>query len=441
MGAEAAPSCRPGAGRSLVPEGQHPVAASARPPAPLRPSGPPRPLGIAFQSPGLESRGACAGWLASRTPMRWWRRALHSAHSSAASRVQAAPAQISEASWSERNPSHLTSGKEPFLTMSSIAIAEPDGDEQDRGASKLIFFLFVFGAVLLCVGLLLSIFGYQACQYEPLPDCNMVLKIAGPSCAVIGLGAVILARSRARLQLLVRRRQGNQVDSDQAFLCGESRQFAQCLIFGFLFLTSGLLVSILGIWVPGCSSDWAQDLLNETDTISAEPQICGFLSLQIMGPLIVLMGLCFFVVAHVKKKNNLSVSQDASESEEGHGPSTEPVQVTVGDSVIIFPPPPPPYFPESSTSAGSQSPGANSLLPTDSPPPYFSLFSHGTSALENQDTAHEQEHEFVYTISGPHSPPEITHAPRVLLELPPRYEEKETPTATSLSLPSELSAP
>ncbi|XP_033617271.1 transmembrane protein 171 isoform X1 [Fukomys damarensis] len=326
--------------------------------------------------------------------------------------------------------------------MSTIAIAEPDGDERDRRTSKLVFFLFVFGAVLLCVGLLLSIFGYQACQYEPLPDCSMVLKVAGPSCAVVGLGAVILARSRARLQLLVGRRRGNQVDSNQAFLCGESRQFAQCLIFGFLFLTSGLLISILGIWVPGCSSDWAQDPLNETDTTNTESQICGFLSLQIMGPLIVLMGLCFFVVAHVKKKNNLSVSQDASESEEGHVPSTEPVHVTVGDSVIIFPPPPPPYFPESSTSAGSQSPGANSLLPTDSPPPYFSLFSHGrTLAPENRDGASEQEHEFIYTISGTHSPPEISHTPRVSLELPPRYEEKETPTATFLSPPSGPSAP
>uniref|UniRef100_A0A8C2VKW4 Transmembrane protein 171 n=2 Tax=Chinchilla lanigera TaxID=34839 RepID=A0A8C2VKW4_CHILA len=321
--------------------------------------------------------------------------------------------------------------------MSSTAIAEPDGDQWDRRASKLVFFLFVFGAVLLCVGVLLSVFGYQACQHEPLPNCSMVLKIAGPSCAVVGLGAVILARSRARLQLLAGRWRGDQASSDQAFLCGESRQFAQCLIFGFLFLTSGLLISILGIWVPGCSSSWTQDLVNETDTSNAEPQICGLLSLQIMGPLVVLVGLCFFVVAHVKKKNNLSTSQDASESEEGHTPGTEPVQVTVGDSVIIFPPPPPPYFPESSASAGSLSSGANNLLPADSPPPYDSLFNHGgTSAPESQGAACEQGCGFVYTISGMHSPSEISHMLRVSLESPPRYEEKENTTATPLSVPS-----
>nr|XP_030701361.1 transmembrane protein 171 isoform X2 [Globicephala melas] len=214
--------------------------------------------------------------------------------------------------------------------MSPAAAAEPDGVQGDRRVTKLIFFLFVIGAILLCVGVLLSIFGFQACQYETLPDCSMVLKISGPACAVIGLGAVVLARSRARLQRSEERLRGNRGASDRAFLCGESRQFVQCLIFGFLFLTSGMLISVLGIWVPGCGSDWVQEPLNETDTADSEPQICGFLSLQILGPLIVLVGLCFFVVAHVKKRNNSNVGQDASESEERQTQNMEPVQVTVG---------------------------------------------------------------------------------------------------------------
>ncbi|XP_070268270.1 transmembrane protein 171 isoform X3 [Myotis yumanensis] len=259
----------------------------------------------------------------------------------------------------------------------SPAAAEPDGVQRDRHVSMLIFFLFVFGAILLFVGVLLSIFGFQACQYKPHPDCSLVLKVAGPACAAVGLGAVILARSRALLQFRQGRCRGNRADSDRPFICGESRQFAQCLIFGFLFLTSGMLISILGIWVPGCGSDWEQEPLNETDTADEEPQICGFLSLQIMGPLIVLMGLCFFVVAHVKKRNNLNEGQNASESEERQTQNTEPVQVTVGDAVIIFPPPPPPYFPESSASAVTRSPGADSLLPNENPPSYYSIFNHG----------------------------------------------------------------
>ncbi|XP_006985831.2 transmembrane protein 171 isoform X2 [Peromyscus maniculatus bairdii] len=325
--------------------------------------------------------------------------------------------------------------------MSSVVTTEPDGDQRDRHVSKLIFFLFLFGAVLLCVGVLLSIFGYQACQHKALSHCNMVLKIAGPSCAVIGLGAVILARSRARLHLREGQRRGLQ-DPDQSFICGESRQFAQCLIFGFLFLTSGMLISILGIWVPGCGADWEREPLNETDTGETEPQICGFLSLQIMGPLIVLVGLCFFVVAHVKKKNNLSSSRDTSEIEGGHAHSMEPVHITVGDSVIIFPPPPPPYFPESS-SGSPPPPGVNSLHPrAENPPSYCSLFHHGrTPTPESQGAASERERELIYTISGPGSPSESSYPGHLPLDLPPRYEEKETAPATPTDAPSEPSPP
>ncbi|XP_021503192.1 transmembrane protein 171 isoform X2 [Meriones unguiculatus] len=321
--------------------------------------------------------------------------------------------------------------------MSSVGTAEPDGDQRDRHVSKLIFFLFVLGAVLLCVGVLLSIFGYQACQHKPLSHCSMVLKIAGPSCAVMGLGAVILARSRARLRLREGQRRGQQ-DPDQSFFCGESRQFAQCLIFGFLFLTSGMLISILGIWVPGCGSDWAPEPLNETDTGETEPQICGFLSLQIMGPLIVLVGLCFFVVAHVKKKNNLSSSRESSEMEGGHTLSTEPVHITVGDSVIIFPPPPPPYFPE--PSAGTPSPGAHGSHQVENPPSYSSLFNHSRiPAPEGQGTASERERELIFTISGSGSSSESSRTGHLPLDLPPRYEEKETAPATPLAEPSEPS--
>ncbi|XP_004678275.1 PREDICTED: transmembrane protein 171 isoform X2 [Condylura cristata] len=320
--------------------------------------------------------------------------------------------------------------------MSPAAAAEPDEVRQDRHISKLIFFLFVFGAILLCVGVLLSLFGFQACQYETLPDCSMVLKVAGPSCAVVGLGAVILARSRARLQLRERQRRGAQVDPDQAFICGESRQFAQCLIFGFLFLTSGMLISILGIWVPGCGSAWAQEPLNDTDTAESRPQICGFLSLQIMGPLIVLLGLCFFVVAHVKKRNNLNVGQDTSESEERQNQNMEPVQVTVGDAVIIFPPPPPPYFPESTASAGTQA-----VFPNENPPSYYSIFSDGTPTPEGQGAASARDQEPIYTISGPTSFSEISQPAHVSSELPPGYEEKETAVTTSSSRSSEPSPP
>ncbi|KAM9695613.1 transmembrane protein 171 isoform 1-T2 [Trichechus inunguis] len=326
--------------------------------------------------------------------------------------------------------------------MSPTAAAEPSGDQQERHVSKLVFFLFVFGAILLCLGVLLSIFGFQVCQYGAFLNCSPVLKATGPTCAVIGLGTVILARSWARLQLLAGHLRGNQADPDGAFICGQSRQFAQYLILGFLFLTSGLLISIVGIWIPGCGSGWAQEPQNETDTADSEPHICGLLTLQITGPLIVLVGLCFFVVAHVKRRNRLSVSQDASESEEGQTQSTESIQVTVGDAVIIFPPPPPPYFPESSASSVTRSPLANSLLPNESPPSYDSIFNYGrTQTPEGQGAASERDCESIYTISGTSSPSEFSPTPHLPSESPPRYEEKETTTATFLSPSSEPSPP
>ncbi|KAM6224909.1 transmembrane protein 171 [Rhynchocyon petersi] len=324
--------------------------------------------------------------------------------------------------------------------MSPTAAAERNGDP-DRHVEKLIFFLFVFGAFLLCVGVLLSIVGFQACQYDALTNCSMVLKVAGPSCAVVGLGALILARSRSQLQFLEEQRRGSRADPHRPFLCGESRQFVQCLIFGFLFLTSGLLISVLGIWVPGCGSNWEQEPLNESGVTDPEARVCGLLTLQILGPLIVLVGLCFFVVAHVKKRNSLRSDQDVVESETGQTQSSEPVQVTVGDAVITFPPPPPSYFTESSASVGARSQRANGVLPSEDPPSYYSIFNYRTSTPGGQCAASEREIDSIYTISGTHSASEIPPAPHLWAELPPRYEEKEPSVAVSRSPSSEPSLP
>ncbi|XP_038621747.1 transmembrane protein 171 [Tachyglossus aculeatus] len=301
--------------------------------------------------------------------------------------------------------------------------AEPAEDAEGRRGSKIVFFLLVFGVVLLCTGILLSIFGFQTCQYETLTDCGTMLKIAGPSCAVIGASGIILARSRARLQLRERQRRGSTWDPDSFFICGESRQFAQFLIFGFLFLTSGMLISVLGIWVPSCHPGWHSDQGNQTDSASVESRGCGFLSLQIMGPLIVLIGLCFFVVAHIKKRHNLGPGQDGLENQEQRSQNPEPVQVTVGDAVIIFPPPPPPYFSESSTSSIGSSPVVHRLPLSENPPPYYSIFNYGARFPAIQGAASARARDSVYTISGPDSSSGISATPHPS-ESPPKYEEK-----------------
>ena len=55
----------------------------------------------------------------------------------------------------------------------------------------------------------------------------------------------------------------------------------------------------------------------------------------------------------------------------------------------------------------------------------------------DQGAASERDCELIYTISGTASSSETSHTLHLLSELPPRYEEKETATTTSLSPSSE----
>ncbi|XP_010082289.1 PREDICTED: transmembrane protein 171 [Pterocles gutturalis] len=318
--------------------------------------------------------------------------------------------------------------------MYPVAVPAP-GERNNGQHGKLIFFLFVFGAVLLCAGF--QVFVLQSCPSGTFSDCNGVLKAAGPVLAVAGLVCVLLARSRARLYIRQRQLQNEQVYS--LVFCHRSCQFAQFLIFGFLFLTSGMLVSILGIWVPGCSPSWHGIQLNHTVSSDVDLQGCGFLSLQIMGPLIVLTGLCFFVIAHVKKKQNFNLNQESCESEE-HPQSPETFQVTVGDAVMVFPPPPPPYFadPLSPTVTGCLM--SSGLPPSENPPPYHSIFSHGAQLADVERTVAVRDYETIYTISGTSSPSDISPMLYDSSESPPKYEEKASITNNQYSPSSSLSS-
>ncbi|XP_063996235.1 transmembrane protein 171 [Pogoniulus pusillus] len=305
--------------------------------------------------------------------------------------------------------------------MYPVAVPAPGGEGNNGQHGKLIFFLFVFGAVLLCAGFLLSVFILQSCPSGTFSDCNEFLKSAGPVLAIAGLVCVLLARSRARLYIRQRQLQNEQVYS--LVFCRGSCQFAQFLIFGFLFLTSGMLISILGIWVPGCSPSWHSIQLNHTDSSDLDLQGCGLLSLQIMGPLIVLTGLCFFVIAHVKKKQNLNLDQESCESEE-HTQSPESFQVTVGDAIMVFPPPPPPYFADPVSPIVTHCLMSSGLPTSENPPPYHSIFSNGAQLADDEGTVATRDYETVYTISGSSSPSDIFPMLYLSSESPPKYEEK-----------------
>ncbi|NP_001086574.1 transmembrane protein 171 L homeolog isoform X1 [Xenopus laevis] len=297
-----------------------------------------------------------------------------------------------------------------------------------RHGSRFIFILFVFGVLLFCTGFLLSIFGFQSCTSDTLSGCSMTFKVVGPALAVVGLASVLMARSRARLEVRRREMAGDQTDPDTVFLCGESRQFIQFLIFGVLFVTSGILISVLGVWIPGCGLGSPHHNVNGT---VSDFKTCGFLSLQIMGPLIVLLGLCFFVVAHVKKRHNSSETDDSTTEDEPQTPTDEPFHITVGDSVIIFPPPPPPYFSDPSSQTTHH--GGSTLPRSENPPSYNSIFNtrvriNGQESVRVRDT--------VYTISLPSTSEGYTN-PSFSPEPPPKYEEKD-PCPTG---PTQASSP
>ncbi|NXH16702.1 TM171 protein, partial [Bucco capensis] len=308
--------------------------------------------------------------------------------------------------------------------MYPVAVSAPGGEENNEHR-KSVFFLFVLGAVLLCAGFLLSVFILQSCPSGTFSDCNEVLKAAGPVLAITGLVCILLARSRARLYIRQRELQNEQVYS--LVFCRGSCQFAQFLIFGFLFLTSGMLISILGIWVPGCSPSWHSIQLNYTVSSDVDLQGCGILSLQIMGLLIVLTGLCFFVIAHVKKKQNLNLNQESCESEE-HPESPEPFQVTVGEAVMVFPPPPPPYFADPVSPTLTHCLVSSGLPTSENPPPYHSIFSDGAQLADDERTVAVRDYETIYTISGSGSPSDILPVLYLSSESPPKYEEKASVT-------------
>lgn len=288
--------------------------------------------------------------------------------------------------------------------------------------------MYIFGGALFCAGFLLSVYVFQACKVGVQNYCTTTFKIVGPSLAVLGLASVVLAKSRSRMEATRRPLPDGETDPDHLFLFGESRQFFQCLVFGFLMVTCGILVSILGTWIPGCKETFPDQ--NVTGT-SSNIRTCGLLSLQILGPVIVLIGLGSFVMGHIKKKTRHQTPGDPIIDEEPQAPADGQFHVTVGDTVIIFPSPPPPYF-EDSLSPVPGSDGAP-LPRSDNPPSYNSIFN--IRAYQNDGSSTGGRESAVYTIPLPSYSNEFYSNVYFASDPPPKYEEKDcaVPEASTAS--------
>ncbi|NXL86654.1 TM171 protein, partial [Alectura lathami] len=294
---------------------------------------------------------------------------------------------------------------------------------------KVTFALFLSGSILLCCGFLLLVFTVQTCPSETSSDCSGTVRASGPVLIVTGFICLLVARSRTSLQVDGRLSQNDQVHN--FLLCQGRCRSAQFLIFGFLFLTSGMLVSILGIWIPSCSSGWPTVQLNRSSSSDGDHQGCVFLSFQVMGPLIVLTGLSFIVIAHIKKKQNFKRTEESLENEEC-SQSPESVPVTVGDATMMFPPPPPPYFadPRSQTVAQFVTSGDP---PTSKNLPPSTVLSGIVQPADNKSTIAVRDYESMYTISMSSSP--FVSVPMQFLssESPPECEEAASAAAKELS--------
>ncbi|KAG9488073.1 transmembrane protein 171 [Eleutherodactylus coqui] len=290
--------------------------------------------------------------------------------------------------------------------------------------SRLIFFMYIFGGTLFCAGFLLSIYVFQACKVGVQNYCTTSFKIMGPSLAVLGLASIVLAKSRSRLEAARRPLSNGETDPDRLFLFGESRQFFQCLIFGLLMVTCGILVSILGAWIPGCKENFPDQ--NATDA-NANPRTCGLLSLQILGPVIILIGLGAFVMGHIKKRNCRQNHDDPVGDEEPQAPADGRFHVTVGDTVIIFPSPPPPYFEDTLPLAA----GSDGAPRSENPPSYSSIFNIRT--YQNDGGSPGGQDCTVYTIPLPSYSNECYSNVYFASDPPPKYEEKETLPEASTS--------
>ncbi|XP_040277396.1 transmembrane protein 171 isoform X1 [Bufo bufo] len=283
--------------------------------------------------------------------------------------------------------------------------------------SRLIFFMYVLGGTLFCAGFLLSLYVFQACKVGVQNYCSTSFKITGPSLAVLGLASIVLAKSKARLEATRRPLPDGQVDPDRFFLFGESRQFFQCLIFGVLIVTCGILVSILGSWIPGCKETFPDQ--NVTGT-SSHTRTCGLLSMQILGPLIILIGLGSFVMGHIKRKRQNH--EEPVIDEEPQAPADGRFHVTVGDTVIIFPSPPPPYF-EDPLAPVVGSDGAT-LPRSENPPAYSSIYNIRTYQNDGGNIAGQDC--TVYTIPLPSYSNESYSNVYFESDPPPKYEEKDS---------------
>ncbi|XP_042187621.1 transmembrane protein 171 [Callorhinchus milii] len=230
------------------------------------------------------------------------------------------------------------------------------------GGSTLGFLLLIFGLSFLSSGLLIAIFAFQPCDLEDTRDCNAILKITGLSLGALGLGFILLSRSKIRVKASER-----QLGAAESSHYGPKAPVIRFLIC--ICCSSGVLLTLVGVRVTSCPGAMENQALNSTSAF-AEAGDCKLLFLQIMGPILTFVGICLLFISHVRRREDLAEREENTpidEHQQSQGPAS--YQITMGNSVMIFRP----------TQNTSECPGDCYLATSERPPSYYSVVFHSCS--------------------------------------------------------------
>ncbi|XP_051876529.1 transmembrane protein 171-like [Pristis pectinata] len=222
----------------------------------------------------------------------------------------------------------------------------------------------------------MTTFGFQSCDCDGV-TCSLILKATGPSLCGFALVLILLSRSRSLINLTQL-----EYSADQRCYhsCSEQNSFAHFLIFGVLFCFSGMLLTTIGVWAVTCPGTMDGQGFNLTIKVN-ENEKCKLLFLQIMGPAVTFVGICFLLMAHVKRKVVLRPDEENTSTNDQQPCMPGPCQIATDSSGLVLPLPPP-YFPEPPPMV-NDSCEVNHPTPSDDPPPYYSVVFR--RAEENQD--------------------------------------------------------
>ncbi|XP_067885654.1 transmembrane protein 171-like isoform X2 [Heterodontus francisci] len=225
---------------------------------------------------------------------------------------------------------------------------------------------FIIGVSFLSTGVIIATFGFQSCDRDG-GSCNVILKATGLSLCGIALVFILLSRSSTLINL---RKLAYSIDRRCFLSCGEEDSFTRFFIFGVLFCFSGVLLTMIGVWAITCPSTMeGQGFSLTSKTLGNEK--CKLLFLQVMGPVVTFIGICFLLIAHVKKKVALNAEEESTTTNNHQPHRLGPCHIAIDNTVMVLPPPPP-YFSEPppivNDCNGVCHPPAN-----ENPPSYYSV--------------------------------------------------------------------